>query len=366
MLNFCCLANCIILLMLHDVCALSSTAMNTEKELPNHSDYCVVNDSTIRKMTGGGLMTILNFTLDWLVVTDGVDLFMLPTNGSECDDVYKPNIAIYAVQTSLYGINFILATGTICLHFYFKELQTVFGVLVTSFCFILNVDHIITMVHNRYQYMHKVNDDGGICATLIYMRGVMTFLYHTAKFTILFHFTYLMYRSYRAKSDGSKLNKKLICKYSIFIVSLTTVYTLIAVPYDLAAPRGAFVTEDGYCAINFLDDGLSAIIFIVEICLISLVELITFGIGITLYFLISKRCCELKSSDIRVCFILVSTAGLNRILFIVCYSMSDLRDVSYVASSVATFVEQSVLWITFLTSKKVKAAISSMTLYSFS
>jgi len=354
--------------MLDDAHLVSSTAINTEKELLNHSDYCVVNDSTIRKMTGGGsLMIINNNTGDWLVVTNGIDVFMLPTNVSDCDEnVYMPNIAIYAVQTSMYSINFLLATGTISLHFYFKELRTVFGILVTSFCFILNVDHIITMVHNRYQYTHKVNDDGGICATLIYMRGVMTFLYHTAKFTILFHFTYLMYRSYRAKSDGSKFNKRLICKYSILIISVTTIYTLIAVPYDLAASRGAFITEGGYCAIDFLDDGLSAVIFIIEICFISIVELITFGIGITFYFLINKRCCGLKSSDIRVCFILVSTAGLNRISFIILYSVSDLQDVAHVVSSIATFLEQSVLFLTFLTSKKVKAAINSITLYTIS
>jgi len=369
MLNICFLANCIILLMLDGAhLAVSSTATSTEKDLLNYSDYCVVNDSTIRKITGdGGLLIIVNDTGDWLVVTDGTDLFMCPTNGSNCNDnVYKPNIAIYAVQTSMYCINFLLATGTICLHFYFKELQTVFGVLVTSFCIILNVDHIVTMVHNRYQYTHKVNGDGGICATLIYVRGVLTFLYHTAKFTIFFHFTYLMYRSYRAKSDGSKVDKKLICKYSILIISLTTLYTLIAIPYDLAAPRGAFKTEGGYCAIDFLDDSLSAIVFVVEICLVSIVEIITFGIGITFYFLISKRCCELRSSDIRVCVILVSTAGLNRILFIVCYLVSDLQDAAYVVSSVATFVEQSVLLFTFLTSKKVKAAISSITSYSIS
>jgi len=296
--------------MLHNVYSMGGGRINAVKEMFNHSEYCIDNESTIKKKTGGDLMMILNDTEDWLVVTNGSNLFMFPTNNTKgCEEsVYRPNIVIYAVQTSMYSINFILATCTICLHLYFKELQTVFGVLVTTFCFILNVDHIVTMVHNRYQYTHQVNDDGDICATVIYIRGVMTFLYHTSKFTILFHFTYLMYRSYRAKSDGSKLDKKLICKYFTFIASLTTVYSLIVIPYDLAASRGAFETKGRYCSIDFLDEDLSAIIFIVQICFISLIELTTFGIGLTFYFLINKRCCELKSSDIRVCIILASTA----------------------------------------------------------
>ena len=364
----CWFASSILLLTIYNVHAVYGNEIITTMELLNHSEYCVANDSVIRRRVGDDMMMVLNDTGDWLVVTNGSNLFVFPSNGTaDCEEsVYRPNIVIYAVQTSMYSINFILATCTICLHLYFKELQTVFGVLVTSFCFILNVDHVITMVHNRYQYTHQVNNGGDICATLIYMRGVMTFLYHTAKFTILFHFTYLMYKSYRARSGGSKLDKKLICKYFIFIVSLTTVYTLIAVPYDLAAPRGAFETEGSYCSIDFLDSDLSAIIFIVEICLISIVELATFGIGIALYFLINKRCCELKSSDIRVCVILVSTAGLNRIAFIIFLesSVSYLKNVAYIVSSIATFVEQSALLIIFLTSKKVKSAISSITLHS--
>ena len=337
--------------------------MTGQVELLNHSEYCSVNDSAIRnKVNRNELFTIINNTEDWLVATNDITKFVIPaTNISDCeDDVYNPDIVIYAVQTSIYSINFLSATCTIALHLYFKELRTVFGVLITMFCFVLNVDHIVTFVHNRYQFTNKVNN-GDICATFIYIRGILTFLYHSIKFTILFHFAYLMYNSYRIKSDGKRFNKKLMSKYIIFIISLTTIYTVVVVPYDLTVTRDAFDTEDGYCTINFLDDGTAVIIFIVQLSMIFVIELITFGIGILFYFLVSKRFCELKSSDIRVCFILVSTAGLNTLFFLVSYSLSGgSSDITFLASSIGTFVEQSILLIIFLTSKKVKSAISSM------
>jgi len=163
------------------------------------------------------------------------------------------------------------------------------------------------------------------------------------------------------RSDGKRLDGKLMIKYIIFIISLTTIYTMVVIPYDLAVTRAAFDTEGGYCAINFLDDGTSVAIFIAQLSLIFVIELITFGIGILFYFLVSKHFCDFKSSDIRVCFILVSSAGVNTLFFLVSYSVSGgSSGITFVASSIGTFVEQSVLLIIFLTSKKVKSAFSSL------
>ena len=346
-------------------CMLStawSIKVTGQAELLNHVEYCFTNDSTIRsKVNTDELLTVINETGDWLVAANDIDRFVISTNISDCeDDVYNPDIAIYAVQTSIYAINFLSATFTISLHLYFKELQTVFGILIIMFCFFLNVDHVVTFVHNRYQFTHEVSN-GEICATFVYMRGILTFLYHATKFTLLFHFTYLMYNTYRVRSDSKRFDKKLMIKYIIFIVSLTTIYSMVVIPYDLAVTRSAFDTEGRYCAINFLDDGASVAIFIAQLSLIFVIELITFGIGIVFYILVSKRFCEFKSSDIRVCFILVSTAGLNTLFFLVAYSVSGgSSGITFVASSIGTFVEQSVLLIIFLTSKKVKNAISSL------
>ena len=151
--------------------------------LLNHSEYCVLNDSVIREKDGDGLLIIINDTGDWLVVTNGSNLFVFPSNGSNCeDDVYNPNIVMYAMQTFLYGVAFLLTTFIIILHLCFKELQTVFGILTILFCFFFNADDVILFVHNRYQFTHTVNDSGEVCTVFVfvYTRGLFSSNLHTS------------------------------------------------------------------------------------------------------------------------------------------------------------------------------------------
>jgi len=83
--------------------------MNGEMtELLNNSECCIFNDSSIIKKVDGTLLDIVNDTGDWLLSTDGTTLFMCPKNESYCeDDDYKPDIVLYAIQTSFYCMNFL-------------------------------------------------------------------------------------------------------------------------------------------------------------------------------------------------------------------------------------------------------------------
>ena len=349
----------VILVMLYATIHSTEVIEKEQIETLNHSDYCIFNDSFIIKKVDGTLLDIVNDTGDWLLSTDGTTLFMCPTNGSYCeDDDYKPNIVLYAVQTSIYCINFLFASCTIALHLYFKDLRTVFGVLIIMICFFLDVNQIITFIHNRYQFTHTV-DESAVCAMFVYLRGILNFLDHSIKFTILFHFTYLMHNSFMAKSGGPILDKVLMCKYVVFICSLTTIYSVVIIPYDIAVARDAFMTEGGYCAISFVD-GTAVIIFIAQLAFLTVVELTTFSVGMLFYFLVSKRCCEFKTSDIRVSFVLVATAGINRVSFLVCYALSDSTGYAFLAGSVVTALEQTILFIIFLTSKKVLSILLSI------
>jgi len=324
------------------------------------SEYCFFNNSTIKRKLDDSLLNITNDTGDWLVATDGIDYFVLPTNGSDCDDnIYNPNMVIYAVLTSVYCFIFLIATCTIALHLYFKELQTVFGILITMYCLVLNTDNTITFVHNKYQYTHKINDNAGLCAMFVYVRGALAFFYHSIKVTVLFHFTYLMHSGYRMRSGGARFDKKLMCKYFTFMISLTTIYVMVVLPYDLAVARDAFKTRGGYCEVNFVD-GTSVYIFIAQLTLIFVVEVTTFCVGIVFYFLVSKRCCDFNSSDLRVSLTLVSTSGLNRILFLMPYVFMGSGGITFVTASIGTCTEQLILLIIFLTSKKVKSTINSI------
>ncbi|XP_065914944.1 uncharacterized protein [Dysidea avara] len=347
---------------LHSVWSIEMANNNTvsEKELLNHSEYCVLNDSAIRKKDGDGLLIIINDTGVWLVATDGSDLFVFPINGSDCedDDVYNPNIVIYAIQTSIYSVIILVATCIIVLHLYFKELQTVFGIQIILFCFFLNMGNMVTFVRNRYQFTHKVNDSGEVCAVLIYMEGVFTLLSQFTRLTILFQFAYLIYKAYRVRSGRFDTKLKLMLKYVIFIISMTTIYAVIAITCDLAVTRSAFTTENGYCATGFSEDA-SIILFLVQLASILVMQVVVFVAGMVLYRLVNKRCCEFKSNDARVSLALGSTTGLSIFLFLVIYfADGGNHGIAFLSNSIGTCIQMSILLIIFLTSMKVKTAVS--------
>ena len=355
------------LLLLLNVYSVWSTEMrNNIVKLLNQSEYCVLNDSTIREKTSDDLLFVINDTGSWLMVTNGSNLFMImfSINKSNCEDpdgTYNPNIAIYAVQTSIHAIMILVTTCVIVLHLYFKELQTVFGILIILFCIFNNVYFLVTFVHNRYQFTHKVNDSGEVCAVLLYLRGILNSLAQFTRLTILFQFAYLMYNAYKVRSGT---DNKMILKYAIFIISITTMYSVMVISYDMAATKTAFRTYNGYCAAKFHSEGASFAILIIQLVSILIMQTVVFAIGMVLYYLVNKRCCEFRSSDTRVCLTLGSTAGLNTFLLVVVQFAGGGSDIGFLSSSTGTCIQISILLIIFLTSTKVKTAISSVIISS--
>jgi len=132
-----------------------------QMETLNLSECCIFNESI---KVDGALLDIVNDSRNRLLSTNGTTLFMCPKDVLYCeDDDYKPDIVLYAIQTFIYCIEFLLASGTIALHLCFKDLQTKFGLLIVMFCFILNLDHVIAFVYNRYQFTHKNKPECSLC-----------------------------------------------------------------------------------------------------------------------------------------------------------------------------------------------------------
>jgi len=357
------LASLLVFDSFHSVWSIKIANNNTvsEKQLLNYSEYCILNDSAIRKKNGDGLLNIINDTGVWLLVTDGSKLFVFPINGSDCeDDDYNPNIVIYAIQTSIYSVTIFLATCIIVLHLYFKELQTVFGIQITFFCFFLNMGNMTTFVRNRYQFTHKVNDSGEVCAVLIYIEAVFTLLSQFTRLTILFQFAYLIYKAYRLRSDRFDTKLKLVLKYVIFIISMTIIYAVMAITVDLAVTRSAFTTENGYCATGFSEINASIIIFFTQLASILVMQVALFIVGMVLYTMANKKCCEFKSNDARVSLALGSTTGLSIFIFLVIsFADNGNHGIAFLSNSIGTCIQMSILLIIFLTSMKVKTAVSS-------
>ena len=324
----------------------------TETVLVNSSDCCFVNSYTVRRKTDNMQFTIVKDTDDCLVATDGTGLFRIPNNVMDCTNyICSPKLVIYAVQTTMNCIIVLSATCTVALHLCFKVLRTEFGILVIIFCSDLLVAYAVSFFHHTFQFTHKVNDSGTVCAVLVYMRVTFTFIYHSTVITIFFHFTYLMYNTYKLRSVGPNLDTNLICKYITFIVSLTTIYMLLLVPYDVMVSRTAFTTTHGYCATEFEDKTKGSwLALIVLLLIIIVVQMVMFGLGVALYFLASRNLCEFRTIDVGVCLMLVSTSGLGAVMFVMSYffATNDSTCIPFLLTSVGTLVQQLILLIMLL------------------
>ncbi|XP_065900670.1 uncharacterized protein [Dysidea avara] len=329
------------------------TRNNSVSEQPDESEYCFVNESVVRKKLDGTQFWIVDDTGYWLVVSNGTDLLLLSVNISDCEDTYNPDIAIYILKTLVNCFNVLLATCIIVLHLCIKELRTQPGILISILYSLTLVLHVAIFLHNRYQYTHKVNDHKGVCGMFIYVRAIVTFSRNATTIIVFFHFVYLMYENYRLRSN-SNFDTKLMCNYVTFIVSLTTIYALVSVPYDIATNRIAFATVGGYCATNFAADHMttSFVIFTILVSSTIVIQVVLFCIGMALYFMTTKNCCGNKIINVRVCFALVSTSGLNSIMYFISFSFIRSTEIPFLLSSAGTLLEMLVLLIIFLTSTK--------------
>jgi len=321
----------------------------TEIMTVNSSDYCFVDNSTVRRYSDNVHLTVFYDYDDYLVATDGTEYFGIPNNVSHCNnDFCSPRLVIYSIQTTLNCIIVLLVMSNITLHLYFKRLRTEFGMLVIVFCSANLFSYFTAFIYNRYQFTHKVDESGTVCAVLVYMRVVFVLVYHTTVITIFFHFTYLMYNSYKMRSVGPDLNTKLIFKYITFIITVTTICAVLLIPYDMIVSRNAFTTTGGYCATEYKDKTKGSLLALFAVLLAVIVaQMLMFGLGLMLYFLINRNLCEFRSVDIRVCLLLLSTSGVGAMLFV----MSSLCDTSksmyipFLLTSVGTLVQQLILLI---------------------
>ena len=119
------------------------------------------------------------------------------------------------------------------------------------------------------------------------------------------------------RSVGPDLNTNLICKYITFIITVTTICAALLIPYDMIVSRNAFTTTGGYCATEYEDKTKGSLLaLLVVLMAMFVVQMLMFGLGLIQYFLINRNLCEFRSVDIRVCLLVLSTSGLSAILFV--------------------------------------------------
>ena len=331
-------------------------------------NYCFLNECTIIIVESNASLNIINNTGDWIIATNRTNLFTIFTNGSiqNCSsDInentsQRPDVVLYSFEIILYFVVFIAATANVSIHFMYKELRTVSGILIIILCISLHILVTVAIVHAFIIY-HQVNIQRDICAIIFsyFDFTICGNIYEATKTIILAHFAYTMYRSYRLL--GSLENEKiLLCKYIAFIIGIPTIIGAMIITIDVTVSRAAFNRPDGEC-IPFVyisaSEGskpISVILNYVILIIWLFVETLLLTVGLILYFLNTKKCCVTSTSrDFRVLTVLVATVDLNVIVFII-FLFVDFSKVIAILLTAVTAIQQATLLILFTTSSKVK------------
>ena len=342
--------------------------------LQNDTEYCYENECTIRIMESNVLLNIINITEDWIVATNDTNLFTVPvTNNNSVnhcsleDDPIANHFIIFAI-ISFAAI--ILSLLNIALHLAIKELRSIPGFIIFGICGTIIIMYITIIITAVFQYLHRVNGNTAICAVFKYMIIYFMTIYIMLKTTYLFYFTYLMYQTYKSR-PYPEMNKKFLYIYGVVIVTASIICIVLIIVADQLRYKKAFDTYNGYCIGYFFNkNGTSDYIFqyiivIVLFAILTAVGMVFLITGLALYYLTTKRFCtcgEITApNDIRVSITLISATALGTFILIILLLAGFQGDGSVMAGSIGTCIEQIILLIVFLTSRKTQEKLKRYT-----
>ena len=327
----------------------------------NESQYCFVDQNTVRVSDDftSELQDIVNRTEKVIIstTTNSTVIFIAPSNGARCSSEGNDTLPFpaFIILMIIYSITVLVAIGNIILHLIIKDLRTLSGVLVMIMCSIVILFTVFLTGALIDQFLAGENERPWICTTLVSFIFFLILAYQAAKLVILFHFAHLMYKTYKVTENDPASIKHLMVKYIIFILVFTTSCFLLAILLDFAI-SGNFYTEDGtfcFSSENSVEVILFPIIILGECAVLVIFEVVLLSTGLGLYFLVSKSCCKLSTTKVRVVIALAATVGINIILVVVLYMTEVSYEVFNFSATTGTLVEQVILFFIFLSSRKV-------------
>jgi len=340
-------------LAVNGTCPLVSVKDNSDIVMITRSQYCFVNNCTIKVKQSNMLLSIFNNTGDYIMATNTSNLFMAPANNTVCSssDHNTNGFIILAIAGFI-----IIASSSIniFIHIIVKELHTVTGAIVIALCASINTSFVFQLITAVFQYFIAIHNNPEVCGVFKYGVILFLFMYEMLKIAYLIHFGYLMYRSYRVVLKQLK-NRILLYIYILIVTVGTFVSIMLLIVVDLTGDKSALsTTSDGYCDDFFNSFSDSRTVLLALLGIFTLLQVIIFVIAITFYLLVAKSFCGKGLSDARVSIILISTIGLNAILIIVLLLAGVKGEATVIAASIATSVEQVTLLIMFVSYNKAR------------
>ena len=327
------------------------------------SQYCFVNLNTIKVSTNNNMTTgyIIDATEEMIIATNDNNTIIMtaPANGSWCsDDKLEDNyftIELYIIQMIILVCITLTAISNICLHLLYKDLRTVLGILIMTLCGSVTVAAVILIGKTTYRIILGANESIVLCVLSLYVLIVLLFLYQATKLTILYHFFNLMYQNYKMRPAEPKCS---LVKYISFILASSILCALSMALIDFVVNGEVYdAKERWYCIFEATEfGGVHHKIFHGEMAVFILLEIILSISGFFFYAIVSKKCCQKKSMNIKVAIALITIVGINIIMNTILGIFHCPMNVILPAVTSGTLLEQVILLMLFSSSSKVCAS----------
>ena len=211
--------------------------------------YCMIDNCTIMRIDTGEELDIIHTTDSLLVAvpTDGhTSEIVLPLeNEVPCFPVPTKRSLFVVIILTLFTVALGLASGYVMVvHLLFPELRNEFGILLMSYNATLFAVEVYALVGYMMHYAIAVGSQL-VCQAMINGFMFLVMILESYSTCILFHVTYVMYRSFKLKSD---MPKNLLSYYNYFVFGLLAVFAVIIIGYDLYSGNGKqTILPSGHC-----------------------------------------------------------------------------------------------------------------------
>ena len=211
--------------------------------------YCMIDYCTIMRIDTGEELQIIHTTESLLVATptDGhtYKLVLPLQKGLQCFSVStEGGKLVTGVLVSFSTTLGSMSTYLVLVHLSFPELRTVLGILLMSYNAVEVVVHLFALplylMYNSVALGSQL-----ICQAVFNMFMLSTMAAESYATCILFHITFMMYRSCKLKSG---MPKSLLYRYNCSVFGLIVVFAVIIIGYDLYSGNGKHtILPSGYC-----------------------------------------------------------------------------------------------------------------------
>ena len=211
--------------------------------------YCMLDNCTIMRIDTGEELKITHTTESLLVAApkDGhiSEIVLTFENKVQCFSVPAQRGVFLVGLLALFNVALgSISAYIVAAHLLFPELQSVFGILLMSYNAAVFILQVVALLSYTIQYAVAVGSQL-VCQAMINVVMLLSMASESYCTCILFHVTYSMYRSFKAKPE---MPKNLLSFYNCFVFGLVVVFAVIIIGYDLYSRNGKqTILPSGHC-----------------------------------------------------------------------------------------------------------------------